>query len=216
MFVIEDLIVGAFGVEIVGAYLLARGLLTSARSIAMRATTRGFDAPGAVSDVEDRVDASYGLACIGLGLCFQVTGLLLVLGSGSTVVGRSWEAIGTAVGVLLTGVGVAYAGHRFTRARRVKRLLVEISRLELYGDKALDHPQAPLLRWLGETFGEPARDGESDKDYCRRVFEVDQFDRSFKPTPVASGPLAPHVGQGMSDRAIGEALNREFRRRGAI
>lgn len=142
--VIEDLIVGAFGVEIVGAYLLARGLLTSPRSIAVRATTRAFDVPTAVSDAEDRVDASYGLMCIGAGLICQVAGVLLVLAHGSTVVGRSLGAIAAALCILLATAALTCIGHRLTRAKRVKRLLVEISRFELYGDEVLEHTQRPL------------------------------------------------------------------------
>lgn len=160
--VIEDLIVGAFGVEIVGAHLLARGLLTSPRSIAVRATTRAFDVPTAVSDAEDRVDASYGLImCIGAGLLCQVAGVLLVLAHGSTVVGRSLGAIAAALCILLATAALTYIGHRLTRAKRVKRLLVEISHFELYGDEVLEHPEADVLRSLGEEFGEPARERRS-------------------------------------------------------
>lgn len=211
MFVIEDLIVGAFGVEIVGAYLLARGLLTDPRSIAVRATTRAFDVPTARSDAEDRVDASYGLVCIGLGLVFQVVGLLLVLGNGSTVVGRSFGAIAAAVGVLLAAAALAYAGYRLTRAKRVKRVLVEIARFELYGDEMLDHPQADLLRWLGEDFGEAARERESDEDYCRRIFEVETFHRRAGVTTVASGAIGPQIGRAPD---VTEALSREMQKRG--
>lgn len=214
MFVLEDLIVGAFGFEIVGAYLLARGLLTDPRSIAVRATTRAFDVPTARSNAEDRVDASYGLACIGLGLALQVVGLLLVLANGSTVVGRSFGAIAAAVGVLLAAAGLACAGYRLTRTRRVKRLLVEIASFELYGDDVLEHPQADLLRWLGEDFGEAARDNESDEDYCRRVFGVETFHRSLRTTPVASGAIGPQIGQPLSGHFIADKLGDEMRRRG--
>ncbi len=65
MFVIEVSSSGPSD-EIVGAYLLARGLLTDPRSIAVRATTRAFDVPTARREAENLVDATYGLACIGV------------------------------------------------------------------------------------------------------------------------------------------------------
>jgi len=211
---IEDLFVVGLGVEVVGADLVDRGLLADPQSIARRVTTRGFHALEAVSQASDRVAASYGLACIGSGFVTQFVGYLLVFSSGGSRVDRPGPAVVTALVLGVLFALLAGLVYRRTYRRRTKRLLLEIAHSELYGDKLLKLPQADVLRWLGQAFGEPSQDRETDAEYGQRVFGVTEFDpaslrRQLKGSePVGEPPGPP------SNEFVVRALTDEMRRRG--
>lgn len=210
----EHLFVAGLGTEIVGAVLVAIGLVARPQELARRATAQGFNVPSAVAGVKDRIAAAHGLSCLGIGFGIQLTGFLWTFAAGSSELGSAAVAISGAGIAALASAG-ALASYLLTRRRRVLRLFVETSKVRLYGLDTLAHPQADVLRALGEAFGEPRQQPERygierDEAYCQRVFGVHEFEptygRPFEPSAIGDGS--------MSDQAILAAVNREFRSAG--
>lgn len=207
---VEDLSVTALGIEAVGAYILATGLLADARSIARRSGTYyGFNAADAVSQARDRVAAETGLAYLGVGFLLQIAAYGVVLGRDTPRVEGSLGAAATAIVLALIFAGAALLAYRWTHALRVKKRLVDVARWQ--GEDRLEKPEADRLRAFGKVLGEAAREGETAAQYLERVFGVVEFHPG---SLTHANDLLPGEVQPTSEEFVTDALSKKMRDQG--
>ncbi len=174
-FSIDDLFLAGIGLDVAGAYLLGRGLLTEPATILRKATPYwNFSAPVALAQAEDRVDAIAGIVVLLVGFGLQALAYTVSIGFGLGP-GRGWEravtALSASVIVGATGLALAYA----TRWRRLRRFLIELAR---YGKTGHRHrnPSAARLQTFGFELGKSALEKEvlpgGPRLYAARVFGV--------------------------------------------
>jgi hypothetical protein len=176
VFTVADLFVVGVVLDLVGAYLLSRGLLASHSTLALRAGTYYDSNPhAAVGFAEDRVDGRFGVIYLMLGFGAQAVGYVLELGfnpSTEASAGRVVAALALAVAV---GVG-AYGLWKRTRADQVKRTLVEMARYDTSSafepPVRRDGPYLGLLFLWGRAADYPKDDRDSERSYAERVFGV--------------------------------------------
>jgi hypothetical protein len=127
VFTVADLFVVGLALDLVGAYLLARGLLASHPVLAIRATSYWDGNPTvAVGLAEDRADGRFGVAYLALGFAVQAIGYLLdlALAPGADA---SVARAAVAGGVALVCAGGAYLLWKRQRRKALLRTLVEMA-----------------------------------------------------------------------------------------
>jgi hypothetical protein len=173
----EDLFVLGIGFDLAGAFLVARGLLATPIQIMRRSYVGGlgmepFLAVEAVAQARDRADGVVGMCALLLGFVLQGAGYGAVL-SGAHVAtsGTTRTAIGSVLPLL--AIVVTGLGTRRFRKRFVKRQCIMVASYDLRGEHV--PPYGRRLMLLGAEIGEPARAGERQVDYARRVFGVSRI-----------------------------------------
>ncbi len=169
----EDVFALGIGLDIAGAFLLAKGLLLSTRQILnLAATTYGWSAYEVIVRVEDRVSTSVGVAALGLGFICQLIGYVL----GSMFSFNPSPSVLRAAAVIalaLLAVGVVLLVYRMSLPHWRRRLLLECAHYDKHNKKQ-DRPYGAYLLILGIHMP-PLATGESQKDYAKRVWHVDQI-----------------------------------------
>jgi hypothetical protein len=170
----EDIFVAGIGFDFAGAFLLARGLLfLSAPDILNLASSYwGFSPPEIVAHVEEKVSTNIGVAALVVGFLLQLVGYVvdLALRSASPPSSaRAWVAVGVAAVSILITVAVYVLQLRPWR----RRLLLDIAHYDKSGKQP--YPYGHYLVVLGDQIGFPAREGEAQADYARRVWYVDRI-----------------------------------------
>src|SRR2546423_3030073 len=107
---LDDLFTAGLGFDLAGATLLGVGLLVSPWGIAQRSTTfPGYNSDQVVSLAQDRIDASVGLASIGLGFLCQAAAYIAVVSGAKTGTGwRTGLGAGIAAGLAALVVGTLW------------------------------------------------------------------------------------------------------------
>ncbi len=179
---VDDAFTVGVSFDLIGGYLLGRGLLASPLQIAAR-TTRpttwdsSFNDAEAVAQIESRADALLGLLSVAVGFSLQAGGYLALI-AGATIDTGLVRALGAAVLMVLAAV-VAYLGVRANRATQVKRVAVSVARANPTTARMEADPDALTLYNLGRQLGYPFIDvtpeGVVDyAAYARRYFDVDR------------------------------------------
>jgi hypothetical protein len=173
---IDDLFAAGLGLDVAGAYLLGKGLLTSPRAIIKRATPYDdFSYPLALAQAEDRVDAVAGVAVLLTGFALQALAYTLSIGFALDP-GTGWVMAITALAAAVAAATFALAAARQTRRRRLAVQLVELARHDKVGQRH-DEPSARRLQSYGFELGISAVEKEilpgGAPLYCRRVFGVE-------------------------------------------
>jgi hypothetical protein len=184
---LEDVFTIGIGSGIAAAYLLARGLLASPGTLARRSR---LDEEDTVARVRQRVDASFGLAALAVGLALQAVGYALAVGG----VGASERTAARALMALTyaaAAAGAVLALWNGLRDRATRSLLVEVARHDPRTGERQAHPSAERLRRFGCALGYPPQPGEEAAGgasaYARRVFGVDQVAGTESKNPAAAG-----------------------------
>ncbi len=174
-----DIFVVGLALDITGAYLLARGLLLSPAAIASLGTFGGAEVGVQVGRIEDRIDASTGLAALFAGFGFQGVGYALTLGGVDVVTGSGQVILGLLLAALAT-IAVLWLWRRH-RAARIRGLLVRVA-LGRNGSGGRGDEQragwtyqkAKLLVRYGEGAEYPLLPDEREhwEMYAQRVFGV--------------------------------------------
>lgn len=180
---VQDLFVVGLGLDIAGAYLVARGLLASNLEIALRAAGYwGSSPPTAVTNAQNKVDGWIGLISLVLGFVLQAVGYFVILSGRAddeVSVGRALAAIGLGVAAILLVLGV------WRRIRRpwLKRTLIEAARVDSRAQPPTfrEHPFGGQLRLFGVAAGFEALHDETDLAYAQRVFDVDNVETGIPP-----------------------------------
>lgn len=199
-----DLFAAGVAVDVVGAYLLGRGLLSSPAVIARRAGPRwnGW-AADVVTRSEDRVDATAGIAALLVGLLFQGGGYVASLAGASG--SKGWPEAFVALGFgFVAGIATLEVAKR-SRSRRLKRFLVTMARLGERGEVSA-RPSARRLFQFGMELDVPATKAEvapgGMRAYVARVFGVSAIAEDVNPEAWAGefgrgnpGPAATASGE---------------------
>jgi hypothetical protein len=187
-FAVTDLFVVGLGFDLVGAWLLARGLIAKPQIIVSRNTSYwGSNAPSALAAAEDRIDGQFGVASLLLGFGCQAVGYVLDLaGVGTTPVHSTGRTV-TALGLLLAAVVIALGVRHVSRTRLLLSLLVEIAHWQA---TSADKPAvrqdradpAQLASWAGNL--NLRRRAEEDQwAYTKRAFGLTDADLIERPDP---------------------------------
>lgn len=172
VFGVEDFFAVGLGLDLAGAYLLARGLLTSLPDIATARTYVGMGAQRTVQAVSDRVDGSAGLLCLLSGFLLQACGYAASsagLAAGEPSAARAL----TFAAVTFVVLAAALLVHRALSPGQVRSLAFRVTCLDGHGLPHEEPPGKALLE-LGVELGDPVRGDETYGAYARRVWGVDR------------------------------------------
>lgn len=170
----EDLFLAGLGADIVGAYLVARGLLQPIPQLATAGGTMyALERAKAPYAVEDRIRGTVGLVALVIGFLLQAAGYTDILARHHALAYGKREAL-TGVGLALAIALFVYLFERLVRPPWRDRLLIRVARFDHTGARLLrEKPLAHVLRSFGEQLGKSGLQDESDVAYCWRVFGVD-------------------------------------------
>ena len=172
-FSLTDLFVLGLALDITGAWLLAKGLLVSPRTIAaVSGSYWDFNPGDAINRVENRVDAEFGVVALGVGFLLQAMGYVAILLGADSSSGLAEGLIGLLVGVM--AAGVVLLAHRRDTPRRVRSLLPPIALAHGAEEEGKwTQGRAGMLLACGQRLGHPPQEDEGKVAYMRRVFGVD-------------------------------------------
>lgn len=161
MLSVTDLFAVGLALDLVGAYLLSRGLLASYPTLALRAGTYWDGNPHVAADLaEDRVDGRFGVAYLVLGFTLQAVGYVLDLALSPSTEGSLGRA-GVALGLALsTGAGALLLWRR-KRREHLKRTLLEMA----YWDTSVSPPIRGDLLYAGLALKWAASAGFSPDEF---------------------------------------------------
>jgi|ERR1700730_5012487 len=123
---VEDAFTTGVAFDLLGGYLLARGLLSDPRDMAHRASTLvGYNGAIVEREVRARIDGVTGIATLGLGFLLQFGGYVALIG-GAKLTTTDAEAALLAVGVAVVLVAVAVLVLVPVRSRLADKLRPEV------------------------------------------------------------------------------------------
>src|SRR4051812_20636134 len=97
-----DLFMLGLGADITGAYVLAKGLLTSPSEQARRARSYyDVNPPLAIAQVKDRLDGEVGVCGLGLGFLAQAAGYAIDAGGYGNTKADIWTVVGGCLSMLV-------------------------------------------------------------------------------------------------------------------
>lgn len=169
-----DFFVVGLGVEIVGAWLIARGLLIPLPALKNFGTHAAIGVADVVDRARNRIDGQFGVALLLLGFTLQLLGYLLELDGGEA--GRGRDRLLTALILLGSSMLLAASTWRVLRDRLFKRALMKIAMAPLRtsgGD--IEQSTEKNIEWLasyGVAAGWQRQMYESDETYVKRVFDM--------------------------------------------
>jgi hypothetical protein len=169
LFTLYDLFAVGLGLELGGAALISRGVVSNPRDLFLSSLSF-YDSHRfvAVSAAENSLDTVTGVAGLGIGFLTQLVGYVVYLANGGHASFGSDRALvaglcGVAAIVLWWLVG------NVVRHFRLKPLLAGMARQTL-GGRVLDHPRADYLVLWGRAAGWAAEPRENARTYLERVF----------------------------------------------
>jgi hypothetical protein len=182
-FEITDLFVVGLGFDLVGAWLLAHGLIAKPSVIVHRHWPYWpdglIDPLPSFAAAEDHVDGQCGVVALVVGFAFQAVGYVLDLAAQGDSQQSTGRAL-TALALLAIAAGFAVVMWHRIRPRLLHGLLVEMARWEAH--HGMQDPvrndnanPAVLVRWE-YSLGIPRREGEDDRAYAKRVYRLADAD----------------------------------------
>lgn len=174
----EDLFLLGLGFDMAGAYLVSRGLLQSVPQLAgAGGTIWALEKPRIPAAIEDRIRGIVGLVTLIAGFAVQAAGYVLIVGNGRIHFhAGGWQALGGLVFALAPAVGIPLL-ERLARPRWRNRKLIKVTRFDPSIKALRPKPLAHLLRNCGEELGKAKLEGETDTQYCRRVFKTEAVEQ---------------------------------------
>jgi len=169
----QDVFAFGIGLDIAGGYLIAKGLLLPTRQILNLSTPLlGWSPLVVIARVEDKVSTEIGVAALGLGFAFQLTGYFFGALLGDYPEPSPLRAFAL-VGLSLLGILLVLGAHRVWLPTRRRSLLIDIARFDNGGQKH-DYPYGTSLERLGVEM--PGKElGESQDSYAKRVWHVNRI-----------------------------------------
>lgn len=173
-FTVTDLFVVGVGLDMSGAYLVARGLLIPFPQLKIFGQYGGQGAADVVDRAKNRVDAQFGIGLLLAGFLFQFAGYAFEL-NGEVPHSGSARLVGALV-LLVLAIGISLGAWRLARHPLFMRTLVNTamapSVLTQPGKEETLNDKINNLASYGPHAGHPQRPGESNADYVGRVFGV--------------------------------------------
>jgi hypothetical protein len=178
LFSSEDLFLLGLGLDMAGAYLVSRGLLQSVPRLAgAGGTIWALETPRIPAAIEDRIRGIVGLGTLVLGFAVQAAGYVLIVKNGKIHFHSGGRQALVGLGcALVAGFGILLL-ERLARPRWRDRKLIKVTRFDPDIKALRPLPLAHLLRSCGEDTGKPRLEGETDVQYCRRVFNAEAVER---------------------------------------
>jgi hypothetical protein len=184
---VTDLFVVGLGFDMIGAVLLAKGLLINPATIyKVAGTFWGLNVGDAVDRASNRVDAKFGVGCLVGGFLFQAVGYTVALAGADASTGAD-RAI-TAVALMALAMAAAYGAYVLLREGELKRTLAAMvaSKEEKDDDgnqiQAWTIERAKRLRDFGVAAGWDF-DGDEDDEPAIRAYLLDVFQVDVPPFP---------------------------------
>jgi hypothetical protein len=178
---VDDLFTVGVSFDMLGGYMLGRGLLAGPLDIARRTQTLiGSNPPERVSQIEARADGQVGLILLFVGFLLQASGYVALIAGAQIKTGADRTML--AVALALAAASAAWLMVRWIRPRMLRRLAVEVARANPQTNSMDIDPDASTLLSLGHHLGYPI-DGTSPKDtraaeaYARKHFGITHLSR---------------------------------------
>jgi hypothetical protein len=178
---VEDAFTVGVSFDLLGGYLLGRGLLASPSEIAQRGSTRwGWNSADMIGQIQAGADGRVGLVSLAVGFSLQAGGYVALIAGASVQTGGLTAALSGALAALaaLAWWGVLQRVH----SRIVKRLVVDVARANPVSGELGDHPDDGRLLALGQELGfllseapGSGNPGVLDR-YAQRYFRVDRIE----------------------------------------
>jgi hypothetical protein len=177
----SDLSLVGIGLDIAGAVLLAQGLLMNDKQvIGVTRTILNFNPDHVVSRIDDRIAGTVGIGSIFFGVAAQLIGYGAILSFGPETTPSSSRGL-VALAMAAVAMGIVWLLYLAIRSIWRRRLLIRIARY----DNNLEIqplPFAGLLVVLGRAAHmSPRVNGESERDYARRVWRVRDVTEGWPP-----------------------------------
>jgi hypothetical protein len=118
--------------------------------------------------VEDRCRGFVGLVGLVFGFGLQLLGDTLILTKAKAHYGTGDAVVGAGIALLL--VLLIVVGESVVRPRWRDHTLIQVAKYDPMTKTVRELPRAIVLRTFGEDAGTAKLEGESDVDYCARVF----------------------------------------------
>ncbi|HEX8084426.1 MAG TPA: hypothetical protein VF529_09060 [Solirubrobacteraceae bacterium] len=174
---VEDVAGLGLGIDIVGAYVLSRGLLSSVQEISRAGTFLGVEM-AYVDKIRDRVAAETGLALLGFGFLLQlVSSALQASGVGSAE--ASFGRVAVFAASTTIGAGLGWMTYRARRRKRELRLAARVLSTDLYGQTRV--PEGEHVLKAADILGFHPRVGETFGEFARRTFGLDEVTQADQP-----------------------------------
>jgi hypothetical protein len=172
-FAVTDLFLVGTALDLLGGFLIAKGLLVSTPVLVLRSGNFwGGNPTVPVGAVEDRIDAKAGLLILAVGFTLQAAGYIATLAA-KPVVRRSGDRAFTALGLATVAVVISLLAWRLARPRLIRRDLIRLARWDV---KALgDTPRLrglPDLKELAE-YGRAWKGRQTTLDGPREEMDLD-------------------------------------------
>jgi hypothetical protein len=168
---VDDLFTAGIGFDVVGAFLLARGLLVSAKQSLRRAYI-GFGGLGfgqLTTRAEDWVDGWFGASSLMLGFILQLIAYTLVIGRAKVQTGVG--PAGVAAGFAAVAIALVPVVWFSVRSRLLRLRCVSLSR----GLSSDGRPDAYMLTGIARELGREARSVQEVPDILRELFGVTDY-----------------------------------------
>jgi hypothetical protein len=188
--------------DLLGGYLLGRGLLASPAEIRQRAGTMWGSNPAvAIGQILARADATVGLASLGVGFVLQAGGYVILIGGATVEKGSTRAVVSVVLAVLVAAVWWKVLG--YIRTEVVRRLVVLVARTNPATGELFPYPDGPTLMSLGHQLGfygdlateEPGPENPGPLDrYAQRYFGVPHaayHQGEDDPTHIPEGEARP-------------------------
>ena len=176
---VDDLFTVGISFDLLGGYMLGRGLLASPTDIRMRsATVIGANPAAMLSQIAARADGEMGLLSLAIGFLLQGAGYVCLI-AGVTLTTGIWRAV-LSVGLAAVAFLVALLIFRRMHRGRVRRLAVAVARVDPETGQEAELPSGQLLVAIGQQLGHPYQSGSiegvpSDVDaYAKRHFGAER------------------------------------------
>jgi hypothetical protein len=153
---VDDAFTVGVSFDLLGGFLLGRGLLAHPAQIANRNTHvtvvgSGFNAPEAMAQIEARADAVAGLTSLGVGFLLQAGGYVALVAGAHVETGIGRAAL--SVVLMLVAAGLAAIAFRRLRWHRILRLTVDVARANPFSGHLEPYPDGQTLLALGRQLG---------------------------------------------------------------
>jgi hypothetical protein len=178
---VDDSFTVGVSFDLLGGYLLGRGLLASPSQIARRAsTTWGWNSADMIAQIQAGADGRVGLVSLAVGFLLQAGGYVALIAGASVQTGLATAGVAVVLAVLAT-VCWHWTLLR-AHSRIVRGLVVAVARANPVSGELREAPDAGTLVALGQELGffpteapGPGNPGALAR-YAQRYFGVDRVE----------------------------------------
>jgi hypothetical protein len=189
-FSVDDAFTVGVSFDLLGGYLLGRGLLASPAEIAQRGKTYvGWNSADVIGQIRAGADGRIGLGSLAIGFLLQAGGYVALIAGATLKTGGV-----RAVAAVVLALGDAFAWWLLLRrvhAWFVKRLAVDVARVNGESGELGEYPDGRKLLALGQALGflptevmGSGNPGALDR-YAKRYFGVDRVEHGVPPSTGA-------------------------------